>query len=64
MSDRDNGGMPVQVVCRKTGTVINPQMITFGGADVDVEWLNKCDCEGTCEREKYDAWKNEKLKSL
>ena len=49
MSDRDNGGVPVQVVCREKGVVVNPKMVTFGGADLDIEWLNKCDCEDTCE---------------
>ena len=48
MSDRDNGGVPIQVVCKEKGIVVNPRMVTFGGADLDVEWLDKCDCKDNC----------------
>ena len=36
------------LLCKVHGRVINPKSTTFGGLDLDVEFLDKCECEGEC----------------
>ena len=40
------------ILCKERGRVINPKHTTFGGLDLDVEFLDKCECEGTCNYDK------------
>jgi hypothetical protein len=40
------------LLCKERGRVINPKHTTFGGLDLDVEFLDKCECEGTCNYDK------------
>lgn len=59
MSNRNNGGVPVQVMtlckqylCVERGVVINPTNPHFGGVDVDIDWIERCDCpSGKCRNE-------------
>ena len=37
------------LLCKEYGKVINPKFTTFGGLDLDVEFLDKCECEGKCD---------------
>ena len=36
------------VVCIKHGCVIHPKTVTFGGTDLDVDWLQKVECNDNC----------------
>ena len=41
--------MEQSTVCREKGSVIHPRHTTFGGCDIDIEWLPKCNCiDGQC----------------
>jgi hypothetical protein len=36
------------VLCIKHGCVIHPKTVTFGGTDLDVDWLQKVECNDNC----------------
>ena len=42
------------VLCKKHNVVINPAPVSFGGPDVDVEWLEKVECNEDCPK-----WSND-----
>jgi hypothetical protein len=57
MSDRNHGGVPVQMIpvfckqflCKEIGVVVNPVQMNTSGIDLDVDWLDRCDCPtGKC----------------
>ena len=35
-------------LCKEHSCVIHPAQVQFGGADVDVDWLEKVDCNEDC----------------
>ena len=57
MSNRNNGELRIQVVCKKLERVINPTNPEWGGIDTDLDFIPKCECEeGTCGWDEWCDW--------